>query len=522
MNWNTYKARWTKGEFPGELRLRTDLGGLLLWLDGFPFTVPNDGSLKVAVPIGPLSVKIQDAVQVSNGVRKAFWKWNDGSQENPRKLQVEGTAVLAASYKQQYLVQVDGVPDSSNFTGWYDEGSRVELQVPTVVEYGNGTRNVFKGWSGDIQSDQTSVSIIADSPKRVEAKWQLQYLLTVEVHGLPDGTSIVVDLNGAPQTVTAGIAYNQWIDSGAILNVEPSERAIVLNGEEFTLESWTSQDSIPISMPISMMSPKTIRANYRSTEVYESNISVQTSSKTLPLGQTVEVSGQLSPSVSGVEVLLFVSQDNQTWLQIGQAITNVDGTFTFQWTPTMKGAYYVQARWDGNNERRGSQSPIQALNVIEYDEPISQPFASVRDKIQQLAKSTPGVNAAYVLVAGPAVAAFDIAEQVAPSLSSNPVLSQVIYFAIAGSFLGLIYLLPPALGVSVVRTIRRGYAPGSKGSLVVLLLWVLTLAAGFVFAFGVFTIASVAFTILALATMLASVLVWPFVLSYAVAHIIRP
>jgi len=63
--------------------------------------------------------------------------------------------------------------------GLYPAGSTVTISAPTIVELRNLTRIVFVGWSGDVVSDNSSVTFIMNSPKTIVAQWKTQYYLEV-------------------------------------------------------------------------------------------------------------------------------------------------------------------------------------------------------------------------------------------------------------------------------------------------------------------------------------------------------
>lgn len=523
MNWYTYKARWTKGQFQGEVRFRTPFENLTVAVDGFPFKTTRDGSLKVQVPFGPLQIDIQRDLYAATGVRQTFARWNDGNQDNSRNLFVDGSHFLTATYKRQYLLQTFSVPQPYDPTGWYDENTSVEIQLPSVVDYGNGSRQVFRGWTGDIQSVDPTLSVVLDSPKTIQASWRLEYLLTIELLGLPDGTVVKLRINGSLREVSASRSHNEWIEAESTVTVLPDQNQTVINGEGYSLDSWvTSSSSEPLSMPFTLSKPITIRGTFRLTSTYESNLDIRTSGSTVPYGGAVEITGRLNPAVQDTEVFLFASEDNSTWLQLAQTKTNSDGSFTFRWTPAEKGTFYLQVRWSGNNNLRGSSSPVRTLNVIEYNEPINQPLGSLQQRLQQAIGANAQANAAYTIITAPAIAIFDIAEKAAPSLAANPIVSQILYFTIAGSFLGLVYILPIGVLSSSIRALRRKRAAGPKGTITVFLILLAVLATSFAAAFGVLTVGTTLLALLLLLIMTTSALMLPMIISLAITHIIAP
>jgi hypothetical protein len=524
MDWYTYNARWKKGQFPGEVKVRTNLENVVVTLDGFPFRTGKDGSLNVQVPIGPLEVRIQDSIQMEQGVRQVFSGWNDGSAQNPRTLEVEGgkTKTLTASFKQQYLLNVRGVTDPYNATAWYDSGRSVQVEVPSTIDYGNGTRQVFTGWTGDVQSSDPRISLTLDSPKSIEANWKLQHLLTVELSGLPDGTTVWLKINDWVREVASSQGHTEWIDAGTSVNIAPEQNEIVVRGEAFSLDSWVDDSGQPVTLPLGVNAPMRVRGNYRLASVYESSLEIHPSAQSIAYGNELEIPGQLSPQVDAADVFLYMSQDNSTWTQIGQTLTGSDGRFAFEWKPPSKGTFFLQAKWTGNNALRGSISDVQAVNVIEYTGPISEPLNSLQDQLQRIAKTNANVNTAYVILAGPAIAILDIAEKAAPVMVADPVASQIMYFAITGFLLGAVYLLPPGVIVSAIRTLRRHRAAGLKGTIIVLSLWTVMLALSFVVVVGVLALPVALLSVLFVMVLFTSAMILPALISLSISHILAP
>jgi len=113
-----------------------------------------------------------------SGVRHVFTGWTSGSHggysgpDNPAEVIMNNDITEMAQWKNQYLLTIDSVIDVEG-SGWYDEGETTTLSV--VFPPGFLVRQVFKGWSGDIQSDSETVSIMMDGPKTVVAEWTTDY-----------------------------------------------------------------------------------------------------------------------------------------------------------------------------------------------------------------------------------------------------------------------------------------------------------------------------------------------------------
>lgn len=138
-----------------------------------------------------LTVKVdQEVIWVSNTTRFVFAGWNDGSREKVRQITVSRGLRLTGFWKKQFLLTIISKHLSSPGGGWYDEGDTANISLPNTEILGGypGEKMVFTGWSGDIQSIDSSISIMMDRPKIIYANWKTQYLLNIESgYGNPRG-----------------------------------------------------------------------------------------------------------------------------------------------------------------------------------------------------------------------------------------------------------------------------------------------------------------------------------------------
>ena len=130
--------------------------------------------------------------EIERDTRYSFLKWSDGVEEPFRTLTVTEDLELVALYTVQYFLSVTSYYGDVKGGGWYDSGSRAEVSITQIqVDHGNDTRHIFIGWSGDVISNERSISIMMDSPHGITANWKKQYhLLTafsIEEIGVPEG-----------------------------------------------------------------------------------------------------------------------------------------------------------------------------------------------------------------------------------------------------------------------------------------------------------------------------------------------
>jgi M6 family metalloprotease-like protein len=166
------------------------------------------------------TVTVQQPTQQANNSRQVFAGWIGGSggQDPTRTVVVNAPTILQASWKVQYLVQVQSLYGSSQGSGWYDSGAQAPISIQSEVDYGNNTRRIFNGWSGDVTGTSPSTTLTVDGPKMLTAQWTTQYLVSFNVAGLPNGTSVKLNINNQYHDVSISNSYRAWFSSGQQVN----------------------------------------------------------------------------------------------------------------------------------------------------------------------------------------------------------------------------------------------------------------------------------------------------------------
>ena len=135
-----------------------------------------------------------------------------------------GYYVIPIKYYYLDIISSYGVVQGE---GLYVANSKANFSVsPVVIDYGNSTRRVLVGWSGDLNISGTEGTIVMDSPKIVIAIWKKQYYLRV--------TSSYGEVQG-----------EGWYDEGAMVTVSIS--SITINYENSTRRvflGWNSGGTI--------------------------------------------------------------------------------------------------------------------------------------------------------------------------------------------------------------------------------------------------------------------------------------
>jgi len=127
-----------------------------------------------------LKVRVDSESYESKVERYIFEGWEDGGKELYRFFTIDRNIEIMAIFRKQYYLKVKSDIGNVEGEGWYDDGSLAKVSVLNTIISGNtGERFIFMGWSGDILSDSTSVSIIVDKPKTIYANWKKQYYVKV-------------------------------------------------------------------------------------------------------------------------------------------------------------------------------------------------------------------------------------------------------------------------------------------------------------------------------------------------------
>jgi hypothetical protein len=153
------------------------------------------------------------------------------------------------NYTAQYFLSVQTAFSSTTGQAWYDAGSTAHAMLnDQQIDEGQGTRNLFTGWSGDATGTQlTSNGIIMDGPKVAIANWKTQFFLTVESN---------------PANVT-GLVGSGWYDSGVEANFSAGMVASGTSNTRLEFDHWTGEytGQQPTGMVL-MDRPKIVSANY--------------------------------------------------------------------------------------------------------------------------------------------------------------------------------------------------------------------------------------------------------------------
>jgi len=111
------------------------------------------------------------------GIRYIFSQWTvDGAAvtQNGPIVTMSGPHTVLATYKTQYMLQVNSPYGNPQGTGYYDAGSTAQFSVTSPQ--GLVVQQIFESWTGDYNGTSANGSIVMDKPHSVQATWTTSYL----------------------------------------------------------------------------------------------------------------------------------------------------------------------------------------------------------------------------------------------------------------------------------------------------------------------------------------------------------
>ena len=153
------------------------------------------------------------------------------------------------TYATQYFLTVETSYGAASGQGWYTSGTTAHATVnDQEVPEGQGTRNIFNGWSQDATGTMlTSNGITMNAPKVALANWVTQFYLEVE---------------SDPGNLT-GLSGSGWYDNGAQANFSAAPIVSVSADMRLSFDHWSGEfvGQQPAGI-VSMDRPKIVQANY--------------------------------------------------------------------------------------------------------------------------------------------------------------------------------------------------------------------------------------------------------------------
>jgi len=233
------------------LGVRPPSGGedMQWWIivNGINETYAGVGDFPIGVLPGSNTIQIQPAIYLSPSSRILFRQWSDGSVQNPRTIQVSSDLSMGVDFDIQYLLSLEPNGGTASGTGWYNLGTVVTVAAtsPSIL-VADQSRLVFLSWSGDAQSDATSIVVNMTAPHTLKANWKTQYYLNIQSSyaaiggGWYDANSQAVVSLSSPVATGDGVRYVFVSWSGDLSGATQSQ-SIIMSGPKLVSALWATQ-----------------------------------------------------------------------------------------------------------------------------------------------------------------------------------------------------------------------------------------------------------------------------------------
>ncbi|MFO7889711.1 MAG: T9SS type A sorting domain-containing protein [bacterium] len=147
-------------------------------------------------------------------------------------------------WDKKYQLKISTGTDLDTCSGWYGKDSSVTLTIPSVIHADEGIRKRFLEWQWEAKdnysSQDTSLTIIMNSPVELSAVWQKEYLLEIDSeYGSPEGEGWYQEGDTArfyinsPVTGEEGVRYvfTHWegVGKGAYTGVNTDSCIVMWN-----------------------------------------------------------------------------------------------------------------------------------------------------------------------------------------------------------------------------------------------------------------------------------------------------
>ena len=143
----------------------------------------------------------------------------------------------------------------------------------------------------------------------------------------------------------------------------PRVWAVIINGialsiEEIIKSENTTHTSVYFTFP---PGENDVRIT---TRFRPSSILIALSEESIPLGESVTISGAIDPVRPGVTVTIYNRMKGDVkWSTLANVTTNPSSEYTHEWEPGKKGIYEVMASWEGDLKTLRDDSDVKTLEV---------------------------------------------------------------------------------------------------------------------------------------------------------------
>jgi hypothetical protein len=198
----------------------------LIVVDGVIYAPGPQGKVTFNWEVGSTHVIsiLEKVYYTEPGARLVFKRWSTGETETSITVKVRGPMSIVALYERQFYVEVVSPYGNPSGSGWYPEGSRVNLTVEDIVYLDNNTRMVFSSWStGQIPTSPDRNYVYVFKPVTVKAEWIKEYKLSLR-YDAPAGSPVLVG--------------SGWYKEGSVVKVRAEPEVALTDKEKIVFERW--------------------------------------------------------------------------------------------------------------------------------------------------------------------------------------------------------------------------------------------------------------------------------------------
>ena len=99
------------------------------------------------------------------------------------------------------------------------------------------------------------------------------------------------------------------------------------------------------------------------TPLDSSSITLTLSSTNLTFGDSIKISGSISPLYPGKQVILYLSSTDYYWSELKTLTTDGNGRYSYDWTPSLRGTCYIRASYSGDEKHSVADSDKLSIQI---------------------------------------------------------------------------------------------------------------------------------------------------------------
>ncbi|MEM2945619.1 MAG: NosD domain-containing protein [Thermoproteota archaeon] len=202
-----------------------------------PYGIVKGSGRYKAGSVATVSIS-QIVIDHGNGTRRVFKGWfEDGSLisgEQSFSITVDKPRAIFAAWRKEYEVNAHSDWATVTGSGWCEAGETMTITVgQTLIDHGNGTRRVFKGWfkDGSLAGSEQVLTLTVNEPEKIVARWDTEYEVAVA-------------------SETGSVAGSGWYAAGETATVSISQTQ---TGKDFlanyVFEGWRTDGNIVSTSP---------------------------------------------------------------------------------------------------------------------------------------------------------------------------------------------------------------------------------------------------------------------------------